>query len=109
LEDFIMKTQLAILAAVVVGTSAWADGGGRGGGGGHHGPDICDVCDHDIVIKGPQIQSTSLHNSFSVASARPRTGALPCVMHNPCVYAAGAAPRQSSLSAKAYCQDERAG
>ncbi len=65
-----MKTQLAILAAVVVGTSAWADGGGRGGGGGHHGPDICDVCDHDIVIKGPQIQSTSLHNSFSVASAK---------------------------------------
>ena len=65
-----MKTQLAILAAVVVGTSAWADGGGRGGGGGHHGPDICDVCDHDIVIKGPQIQSTSLHISFSVASAK---------------------------------------
>lgn len=70
-----MKKQLAILAAALIATGAWANttghGGNGGGNGGSHGnnqtPPACDICTKGVIVKGPQIQVTAMNGSASIA------------------------------------------
>lgn len=67
-----MKTHLAFLAALALASSGAAFAKGKTPpppAPEPEAPAACDVCAHDVVVKGPQIQVTAMKHSASIATA----------------------------------------